>query len=179
VTRSITRETDEPRHDGASGGDRQPTMFLLVREAAEIMRMDDSTLYRHLRSGRFPAVKVGGRYLVPASAVSQMADEALASGQCVVVDEWAARWHERRAADALRRGMTNRPAAMVPIDGTPVRGSTDVRDRPRPGANQTGAGSPITRQGARGDASSMTDRGYTASCGARGTGARGAAGGAA
>jgi excisionase family DNA binding protein len=52
------------------------TRFLLVREAAEIMRMDESTLYGHLRAGRFPAVKVGGRYLVPAAAVTQMADEA-------------------------------------------------------------------------------------------------------
>ena len=61
-------------------GNRLATRFLLVREAAAIMRMDESTLYRHLRAGRFPAVKVGGRYLVPAAAVAQMADEAVASG---------------------------------------------------------------------------------------------------
>ena len=81
------------------------TNFLLVREAAEIMRMDESTLYRHLRAGRFPAVKVGGRYLVPAAAVTQMADEALASGQCVVVEQWAIRWREQRAAEALAGGV--------------------------------------------------------------------------
>jgi excisionase family DNA binding protein len=85
-------------------GSRLVTRFLLVREAAAIMRMDESTLYRHLRAGRFPAVKVGGRYLVPAVAVAQMADEAVASGQCVVVEQWAARWREQRAAEALAGG---------------------------------------------------------------------------
>ena len=29
--------------------------FLLVGEAAEILRVDESTLYRHLRAGRFPS----------------------------------------------------------------------------------------------------------------------------
>jgi excisionase family DNA binding protein len=75
--------------------------FLLVREAARIMRMDESTLYRHLRAGRFPAVKVGGRYLVPAAAVTQMADEALATGQCVIVADWAAHWRELKVAALL------------------------------------------------------------------------------
>lgn len=92
-------------HDGR----RRPTNFLLVREAAEIMRMDDSTLYRHLREGRFPAVKVGGRYLVPAAAVEQMAEDALVSGQCVVVAQWAVRWREERAAEALAHGRTHAP----------------------------------------------------------------------
>jgi excisionase family DNA binding protein len=90
--------------DVTSQGSHPATKFLLVREAAEIMRMDESTLYRHLRAGRFPAVKVGGRYLVPVAAVTQMADEALASGQCVVVDQWAIRWREKHAAEALGGG---------------------------------------------------------------------------
>lgn len=97
--------TANPAH--ADG--RRAANFLLVREAAEIMRMDDSTLYRHLRGGRFPAVKVGGRYLVPAAVVEQMAAEALTSGQCIVVEEWADRWREERAAEALARGQTGVP----------------------------------------------------------------------
>jgi excisionase family DNA binding protein len=90
--------------DAIDQGNHFATKFLLVREAAAIMRMDESTLYRHLRADRFPAVKVGGRYLVPAAAVAQMADEAVASGQCVVVEQWAARWREQRAAEALAGG---------------------------------------------------------------------------
>lgn len=83
--------------------------FLLVREAAEVMRIDESTLYRHLRGGRFPAVKVGGRYLVPAAAVNEMAEEALSTGRCVVVEQWAIRWREERTAEALARGLTQVP----------------------------------------------------------------------
>ncbi len=98
-----TREISSPAV--IDQGNRLATRFLLVREAAAIMRMDESTLYRHLRAGRFPAVKVGGRYLVPAAAVAQMADEAVASGQCVVVEQWAARWREQRAAEALAGGV--------------------------------------------------------------------------
>jgi excisionase family DNA binding protein len=98
---TTTISSPEPVHASR----RSATNFLLVREAAEIMRMDESTLYRHLRAGRFPAVKVGGRYLVPVAAVTQMADEALASGQCVVVEQWAIRWREQRAAEALAGGV--------------------------------------------------------------------------
>jgi excisionase family DNA binding protein len=108
-TRSNWRRSDVVADDGQHDRGRRTANFLLVREAAEIMRMDDSTLYRHLRGGRFPAVKVGGRYLVPAAAVEQMAEEALVSGQCVVVEQWAARWREERAAEALARGLTHGP----------------------------------------------------------------------
>jgi hypothetical protein len=34
---------------------------------------------------------------------------------------------------------------------------SEIEGRPRPGANQTGAGSPVTQQEVRGDASSMPD----------------------
>lgn len=103
-TRSTSTSTSavQSRTQDASRGPR----FLLVREAAELMRMDESTLYRHLRHGRFPAVKVGGRYLVPSAAVTEMVDEAVKTGQCVVVEQWARRWREQLAADALARGLT-------------------------------------------------------------------------
>jgi excisionase family DNA binding protein len=108
--------------DGEHDRGRRTANFLLVREAAEIMRMDDSTLYRHLRGGRFPAVKVGGRYLVPAAAVEQMAEEAVVSGQCVVVEQWAVRWREERAAEALARGLTHGPRSPNERDvGSPRR----------------------------------------------------------
>lgn len=109
TTRSDMRRSDAADGGGPSDGSRPGANFLLVHEAAQIMRMDDSTLYRHLRGGRFPAVKVGGRYLVPAAAVEQMAQEALATGQCIVVEQWAIRWREERAAEALARGWTHIP----------------------------------------------------------------------
>jgi excisionase family DNA binding protein len=89
------------------------TVFLLVREAARIMRMDVSTLYRHVRADRFPAVKVGGRYLIPEAVLAQIGEEALTSGRCVVVEEWAARWREQVAAHAL----AHRPRRLL-AEGT-------------------------------------------------------------
>ena len=57
--------TPSKARDGSGSRPRRP--FLNVKEAAQELRLDESTLYRHLREGRFPGVKVGGRYLVPAA----------------------------------------------------------------------------------------------------------------
>lgn len=90
----------------------QRPQFLLVTEAAVLMRMDPSTLYRHLRADRFPGLKIGGRYLIPDAAIAQMARDALATGRCVVVEEWTARWRERIAAEALGLVPAVREAAL-------------------------------------------------------------------
>lgn len=101
-----TQPTRTQHHGRTSSDTEAGQRFLLVREAAELMRMDASTLYRHLRRGSFPAVKVGGRYLVPAAAVDELIDEAVATKQCVIVDQWARQWREQLAAEALARGLT-------------------------------------------------------------------------
>ena len=75
--------------------------FLNVKEAAAALRLDESTLYRHLREGRFPGVKVGGRYLVPAAVIEQLAADAIAEGRCVESDEWTNRRREEQAAALL------------------------------------------------------------------------------
>jgi excisionase family DNA binding protein len=72
----------------------RPT-FYTVREAARIMRCNPSTLYRAIREGAFPAVRVRTRYVVPAAAVEKLATEAADSGGCVDVAQMAA---ERRTA---------------------------------------------------------------------------------
>ena len=89
---------------GSDSRRRRP--FLNVKEAAQELRLDESTLYRHLREGRFPGVKVGGRYLVPAAVIGELADGAMAAGHCVDIEEWATRWRDERAAaaDSGRRG---------------------------------------------------------------------------
>ncbi|MCR3720169.1 MULTISPECIES: helix-turn-helix domain-containing protein [Prauserella salsuginis group] len=76
---------------GGAGADRPRLAFYNVAETADLLRMDQSTLYRHLRSGRFPAVKIGGRYVVPRQVVERLVDEVIAAGRCVDVAEWAAR----------------------------------------------------------------------------------------
>jgi excisionase family DNA binding protein len=87
---------------GATGRRQRP--FLNVKEAAMELRLDESTLYRHLREGRFPGVKVGGRYLVPAAVIEALVADAMAAGRCVDIEEWAARWRDERAAAAAADG---------------------------------------------------------------------------
>ena len=89
-----------------TGGGSRRRPFLNVREAARELRLDESTLYRHLREGRFPGVKVGGRYLVPAAVIEELATGAMDAGHCVDIDEWTARWREQRAAALLAAGET-------------------------------------------------------------------------
>ena len=74
--------------------------FYNVAEAAELLRLDQSTMYRHLRGGRFPAVKIGGRYIVPRIVVERLIEDVLAAGICLDIAEWTARWASRSGAPA-------------------------------------------------------------------------------
>lgn len=57
--------------------DRQSApRFMLVSEVADIMRVSKMTVYRLIRSGDMPAIRVGKSFRVPASAV----EEIIASG---------------------------------------------------------------------------------------------------
>lgn len=82
-----------------SAENTRPT-FYTVREAAQIMRCNPSTLYRAIREGAFPAVRVRTRYVVPAAAVDKLANEASTSGGCVDVAQMAA---EHRTAQEIAR----------------------------------------------------------------------------
>lgn len=62
--------------------------FYSVTEAALILKMSPVTLYRAIREGGFPAVRVRGRVSVPAQAIKVMEEVAVA--QRTVVD--AANW---------------------------------------------------------------------------------------
>lgn len=73
---------------GEQAESRGPT-FYNVAETADLLRLDQSTLYRHLRSGRFPAVKIGGRYVVPRRVVERLVDDVVNAGRCVDIAEWA------------------------------------------------------------------------------------------
>ena len=78
----MTNEKDTPERT-------EPT-FYTVPEAARILRVDPATIYRAIRAGEFPAVRVRTRYIVPARAVERMAAVAAASGACVDVARLAA-----------------------------------------------------------------------------------------
>ncbi|ASR33849.1 hypothetical protein BAY61_01315 [Prauserella marina] len=74
-----------------AGPDRPAPVFYNVAEAADLLRLDQSTLYRHLRSGRFPAVKIGGRYVVPRVVLERLITDVLAVGTCLDIADWAER----------------------------------------------------------------------------------------
>jgi excisionase family DNA binding protein len=54
--------------------------FYTVAEAAELLRTCDMTLYRAIRAGEFPAVRIRGRYVIPAKAIDAMESDALTQG---------------------------------------------------------------------------------------------------
>ena len=52
--------------------DKEP-LFYTVTEAAKVLRVAPSTLYRAIREDAFPAVKIRTRYIVPATVITQLA----------------------------------------------------------------------------------------------------------
>jgi hypothetical protein len=99
---------DDAISDAAHVGPR----FLSVESVARIFDVSKVTVYREIRCGRFPAVRLRGRYVVPAKVVAAMEDAAMESSALVDPADWV---------------QTDMPDHEV--------------GRPRPGANQSGAGS--------------------------------------
>jgi excisionase family DNA binding protein len=74
--------------------------FYTVTEAARILRVTPSTIYRAIREDAFPAVRVRTRYVVPAAALHKLVTEATEAGGCVDV---AAIATQRRTAREIAR----------------------------------------------------------------------------
>jgi excisionase family DNA binding protein len=106
----------------------QPARFLSVAEVARIFGVSDLTVYREIRGGRFPAIKFRGRYVVPVRAVQAMEDAAVDSGALVDPSAWV--------------------ASDTEVSRGEPPGSEKQMGRPRPGANQSGAGSFSTQHAA-------------------------------
>ncbi|MBE6483434.1 helix-turn-helix domain-containing protein [Actinobaculum sp. 352] len=51
---------------------RSGPQFYTVAEVAELTRVSRMTVYRMVHSGELPAVRVGGSYRVPKSAVDEL-----------------------------------------------------------------------------------------------------------
>ncbi|MDT7553344.1 MAG: hypothetical protein QOI16_1880 [Pseudonocardiales bacterium] len=61
----------------------QEPIFHTVHEAAQILRVDPATIYRSIRAGAFPAIRIRSRYVIPAAALREVAEQAVSSGTCV------------------------------------------------------------------------------------------------
>ena len=53
--------------------------FYKIKQAALLLNLSPSTLQRAIRAGEFPAIKVRGRYVVPAKAIDRMGPEVMAA----------------------------------------------------------------------------------------------------
>jgi excisionase family DNA binding protein len=62
--------------------------FLTVSEAAPLLRVSDMSLYRAIHASRFPAVRIGGRIIVPTVAIDEMIAAAMATSGLVDAAAW-------------------------------------------------------------------------------------------
>ncbi|MGH3628325.1 MAG: helix-turn-helix domain-containing protein [Sciscionella sp.] len=83
-----------------------PPAFYTVREAARLLRVDPSTLYRAIREDAFPAVRIRTRYIVPAATLDQLITEAAELGGCVDPARMAAERRTAREAARITGGAT-------------------------------------------------------------------------
>jgi excisionase family DNA binding protein len=51
--------------------DNHERRFLTIKEFCEEARISRTTVYRHLKSGALPSLKVGSRVLIPSSIISE------------------------------------------------------------------------------------------------------------
>lgn len=52
--------------------------FFAVHEVAALLGVSTPTIYREIRAGRFPAIRVRGRYVIPARVIDELEQTALA-----------------------------------------------------------------------------------------------------
>ncbi len=89
--------------------------FYTAAETSQILRLDESTLYRHLRHGTFPGVKIGGRYVVPRAVLERLIADVIATGRCVDLRVWTEHWRAEQETAAQRfEGGPGDVAAWVP-----------------------------------------------------------------
>lgn len=71
---------------------RQPVeapRFYSVADVSRMLGTSAMTLYRAIKAGEFPAVRVRGRLIVPAKVLDAMADAAMQQNGEVNASDWA------------------------------------------------------------------------------------------
>ena len=64
-----------------------PRRWYSVAEVAQMLGMGQMTVYRAIHAGEFPAVRIRGRYLIPAKALEAMEDAAVATSSLVAAED--------------------------------------------------------------------------------------------
>jgi excisionase family DNA binding protein len=63
--------------------------FCSVDEFAAAVGIGEMSVYRAIHAGRLPAIKFGGRYLVPIKALDNLVEAAMAAGGLVDLEDLA------------------------------------------------------------------------------------------
>lgn len=80
---------------------RKPSpAFYTVEETAAALRVDPVTIYRAIRAGQFPALKVRKRYVVPQRAIELLVEDVVSTGACIDTAEWTSSWRQALGATA-------------------------------------------------------------------------------
>ena len=74
--------------------------FLTVEEVADVLRVDTVTIYRAIRAGEFPAVKIRKRYVIPRRAIDMLIEDVVTTGSCVDTADWTSSWRDTVGAPA-------------------------------------------------------------------------------
>ncbi|MGH4022043.1 MAG: helix-turn-helix domain-containing protein [Pseudonocardiaceae bacterium] len=62
--------------------------FYSVAQVARMLGMSKMTVYRAISEGEFPAVRIRGRLIIPARALEEMSDAAVAEQTVVDASGW-------------------------------------------------------------------------------------------
>ena len=82
-----------PVREPAPGSPR----FYSVSEVARMFGMSPMTVYRAIAAGEFPAMRIRGRLIVPARALDEMIDAAVADQSVVDAAGWVPECAAREA----------------------------------------------------------------------------------
>ncbi len=88
----------------SSGDEPDTAPFRTVAEVARLCRVSKMTLYRAIAAGRFPAVRIEGRLIVPAKVVEAMAQAALTANATVDAADWVRRDGATFTSAAIQAG---------------------------------------------------------------------------
>jgi excisionase family DNA binding protein len=106
-------------------------LFYTVPEVADVLRVESTTIYRAIREDAFPAVRIRGRYIVPAEAIHDLAAQATHRGGCIDV----ARINRERHLLRQTAAESSRPDQPVPRAHIPRPRPAVTAFRPTSGSN--------------------------------------------
>lgn len=78
------------RSRGAARAPQEPRRFYSVAEVARILGTSEMTVRRAIHAGEFPAVRIRGRFIVPAKVLDDIAEAALTAHAVVDAADWVA-----------------------------------------------------------------------------------------